>query len=43
MTIVLTYAARAEDDCPRCPDPILIGQIIHELSTGERIHERCAP
>lgn len=33
--------AKYEEDCPRCPDPILKGDRI-VFTRGRRIHVRCA-
>ena len=41
VTVVATFRARFDGQCPGCNLPIVPGQIAHILSDERRVHQGC--
>jgi hypothetical protein len=42
-TIEATFRAKFDGQCQPCNLPIVVGQVIHKLSTGAYVHDGCQP
>lgn len=43
VTIVATFGARYDGECPSCGLQIWTGQVVHRLSNDTYVHQGCRP
>jgi hypothetical protein len=41
VTVVATFLAMLEGQCPGCDLPIYVGQVLHKMSNGPVVHKGC--